>query len=683
MNKIGYFNITDRASIFPYLIDHHSKIVNTTLALSSLTYSIFSYQYPFTSTLITISATFVSLYSFPILISSSKSLSWLSTAFATHCAVLGIVLTGLSMTFNYIIYNQICSTLKSPEMDLKKLVTFGFLLTTNLGYFFWFAFHTLQRASLTYTNIEWNNQLQQIQEAWQLLKQTKWTLIERIQILSFLIFPEQAPQIILKLFPFTSSQLLAGFSPFLSLTKLFWSTYQTIRDYKDNYQDTPCPEPYKESLYNLLRSSLEALNEEEKRRAQLEIRNNMHLLVPHMMTSTQFFELFPTGERERGREELQELSKKINLPKFENYQEIHADLLIKAEEIKNKYNYFEIKYFEEELNHLKSRFLDLKKEIHTIYLCKQKWSNIYRHFSFKEQDILFLTQYDLSIFLHTFYQRLLSEEKGTLFDQIQSLSRSLDKRKKEELNQNNDREIDSTETYIFLGSHCEFKSDDYVFLSEVLQINLVNIQEKLEKIGLNTAEDLYKNKILPRPGAGTLPLTKEAIKVNLISYIQPACLTTLSLKEGKEAYKISSSIRMQLLSQKISKVLYRLFKTGLVFVPLCSSPLTGGIGFGIGLIAFPIKKWIKSNGILPRQVNTASELGPIFTNRRIILLSSNTHRLVKSFVGGDFFCKMRIISYDLIPTSSICYKDIGPLLQGLALAEEIIEITTSTRTVLN
>lgn len=714
MNGLAISDYNFRSLIPSYASLDKPKIVGAVITASAIATTILTYQYPLQLTLATLVVTCLNVYTLPKLMASSHSPAWVSTAFATICTVWGSLLWGIGSVYSYAIFREIISYSNASPLELEKIVTLSIIFTSLSGYLQWFAFQVLKRAYATCVDFAWKNQMQQMQETWQKLKPLNWLSFDRFKLIFCLLFPNQAPQWMLENRVNLSPDLLGHISTLISIPELFNATLKTMREYQLYYGETACPKAYKKSLYALLKSTLESMECAEKESAFFALKESVKYLVPSMMSPHQFLDLFVKDGRYNFRSELLQLLKNIKpfTPNFlgENPYEInYRKLLNEALFLKEPHSVLNTNDFERKINSLKRELSQLREEIASLCKFKQEWKNLYTAFDLSSEDqALFQNENQSSI--NEFYQKLLSGQSGSLVNVIECLSHQLEQRQIAR----NANQPDLTETYIFLSSHCDFKSpenlinNDYEDLRQWLHLeSMADIQDTLEKepFCLKTAEDLYVKKILPRPKPNQIPLTKSEVKANLKKYIEDCLAVSSNLRT--QIYKSLSQIDSSSspvtslipISQRISNLVFRFAMAGLIFIPIYLHPVASSVGFGLGLLFFTVKRITEHRYRLLNQIfftNHQREniqfITPILTNRRLLLLTPIARRNMNTFSQADFFAKMRMLNYELLVTLGIeivtdsnlyvperleTERGMGAFMQGLVLADEALDIIMS------
>lgn len=233
--------------------------------------------------------------------------------------------------------------------------------------------------------------------------------------------------------------------------------------------------------------------------------------------------------------------------------------------------------------------------------------------------------------------------------------------------------IDEEEqAWMFLATHCEFKQEDYAELKSWLQVNEYHeIEEKLEKLGLKSKEDLYKNKILSQDEQ----LTKEEIKRNLNRFIE------LNNTSTKKTNFLSSLKELKLLdiSRQVSKLFYLLIIKAAVWAPIFLLPNNALIGIGGGTVGYILLKKItkKVDYNLDRIYSILLRLPYLgfivkgFWQRKFFSISQRTRENMNSYVSSDFFGRLRSLVYDTFP-DMLMMSPIGSIFQGMALGREVV-----------
>lgn len=455
-------------------------------------------------------------------------------------------------------------------------------------------------------------------------------------------------------------------------------------------QGVEVSEEMKNSHFIMLRCLFQSLDDEDLKQGILLVLEHGAKLIPQVLSTTQFLELFDSEKiLKKANEMIEEfLDSTVCWETFyDQFNQLHADLVQLEKDINNKGVEGDIVNDSgddicKRHGELQQKFIALSKDVEKIYSNKRLWKGFVP--LWKEKDQLpFEQEANLLIILHNeelnqqiedIYRSLLGAKedspnpapKETVCEILQRINGKVSNLHLEE-------EEEANSALMFLGASASFVQKDYDNLK--IWFNLTSphdLEDAMIIIGLKNEEDLYTQCILIR-GEN---FDRNQVSDRLHNYIKEAISKDPSLQKRLSLLnkQIDDSLpaSSQHLREKITRVVFYTINSALVFVPVVAYPLEGAIGFGIGIFWTLIRRF--------RIINLRSFRENAEANNHSNYYSSlfSQRREADQFVQRTFFGRIRIIQNLLTVTllRSIVVRGVsaGAVVQSAVATEEFIDL---------
>lgn len=499
--------------------------------------------------------------------------------------------------------------------------------------------------------------------------------------------------------------------PSVNAFEAFEKTLTLIQAFAQLYRNHQLQSPIAcQRFYPFLKFRLTQLNENDFKKAVNLLQENFTQIVPEMLSPANFTDLLQGKVLENLDNKAQQFATKFTILNQRELSQSITDLMTSLTQLEQDFQtqmpqqQTELK---QRLDNANLKFNQIKGDIEELFREKRRWDSlltlprpyytILRNQSVSLHLVTRILQHNPQLIekLTLYHQEALglNQNANTGIGGVVNAIRRLTNRFA--MAQNDGQAEEPTPAWMFLGTNrCGFVQIDYEDLRTIVKANdLADIETRFDSLGLKTEEDLYTKNILPRLGA----ITKQQIKDNLKSYIQEQQQTPNIRTRVYQALSNISKSQIQsslsLLSEKISKLFYRLATMGMILVPVLSYPIFSAIGFGCGLVYFTLKRFrfslAERAGIVfnyienhERGIRLAREG---IAGRNLLSLTPNSRRNMELFARSDLFARMRILNLELMITMGINYADIGRnnwsdsfglggILQGAALSQEVVNL---------
>lgn len=416
-------------------------------------------------------------------------------------------------------------------------------------------------------------------------------------------------------------------------------------------------------------------------------------LIPRVISNKQFLDLFVNDALQATNEEINKFLDSIKpwegLKK--KHEDLTADVLAFEQELQTQNNLEllpadEIAAILQRKAKIDADFNSLGKEVNKIYMNSRIWKDFAPLWN--EADKLpFENAASLLAILHN--QVLLQEINGlyrSMFqkgeDQKQTLVDS-----RENINnkirhlENIDKKEKAPSALKFLCANKGFRTNETDQLQELFNLESPHqLKKAMVGIGLVNEEDLYSKNILQK----NKNLSTELILDNLRRYIQKCLKPKTMVERFKQIGSAGPTSPLHLTGEKVSRAVYYATTSGLILVPMLINLSIGMAGFGLGLGFFTLKRFnVPGTAQISQYVNELIPTLPLGTLMKEIVtrnaFSADLERREEAdaFVKADFFERIRIINYHIIPpifASFFVWEYALSFSQGLSAANEVVSL---------